>query len=74
VGKVVNRIPESLQNYMDKNEINQRQLAAKLDISEAAVSRILSGGIIKNVNLEILYKICNAIGVTPNDLLWENNA
>jgi len=48
------RIVKQIDNFLDYNELNQKDLANKLEVSEAFVSQLMSGS--KKINVQILNK------------------
>lgn len=48
------RIIKQIDNFLDYNELNQKDLANKLKVSEAFVSQLMSGS--KKINVQILNK------------------
>lgn len=48
------RIIKQIDNFLDYNELNQKDLANKLEVSEAFVSQLMSGS--KKINVQILNK------------------
>ena len=61
-----------LKKVMDKENINQSELARRTRLARSAINEIV-GGVLKNYRLSTLYEICKATGKTPNDILdYEN--
>lgn len=56
-----NDITAEILDYMDENDITRRELARKMDVSEARVSRIF--GETQNFTLQMLGKMASALGV-----------
>ena len=48
------RIIKQIDNFLDYNDLNQKDLANKLEVSEAFVSQLMSGS--KKINVQILNK------------------
>lgn len=63
-------IGKRIRSYRKHNGLKQGELAEKAGIDTNNMSRIERG--VATPNLESLLKICNALGVTPNDLLLES--
>jgi DNA-binding Xre family transcriptional regulator len=74
MGRVINRIPVYFESYMEKTGVTQRELASRIGVSESLMSRIMKGERSLSVKMKTLEKICNLMKVTPNDLLWEEDA
>lgn len=53
-----------LQEAMEKKHLTQSVIAERMGISQADVSKVLSGKK-ENITIKTLQKFCNAIGVTP---------
>jgi DNA-binding Xre family transcriptional regulator len=66
---VVNNIANVLTRHKKMNGMNNTELAAMLEVSESYVSRILNDKRGDKVNLEVLWRICAKLNLTPNDLL-----
>lgn len=64
-GELVRRIAEELQ----KEKMSQKQLAERLNLSESAVSRIISGE--REIKSDTLANIATALNVTVAYLLGE---
>ena len=58
-----NELFRQVTEYMDKENINQTELAAKLNVSKGYVSQILNGNF--NYTLKKLIELCLAIGLVP---------
>jgi transcriptional regulator with XRE-family HTH domain len=58
-----NELFRQVTEYMDKEDINQTELAAKLNVSKGYVSQILNGNF--NYTLKKLIEICLAINLVP---------
>lgn len=71
MGKLVNRIPEYIQDYIDKEGINRSELARRMDVSPSTITLILQGKRGKQVQLDIVERLCLLLEITPNDLLWQ---
>lgn len=67
--QVVNNIPNVLYRHKKMNGMNNSELAAFLEVSESYLSRIFKNKRGDKVDLDILYRICHKLKVTPNDLL-----
>lgn len=52
-----------------KLDITQKQLSTMVDVSRQTINAIENGDYNPTINLCI--KICKALGVTLNDLFWE---
>lgn len=64
---MTNLFSKNLNHYRKARGLKQKELAAKLDISAAAVSSWETG--ISTPHLETLYKICNVLEISISDLL-----
>ena len=63
-------ISDKIKIYMLKNNLTQKQLAKKLNITAAAVSQILSGK--TSLRTDTISKISKSLGV-PNSYFFENS-
>ncbi len=52
-------------------DMTQRELAEKVDVSRQTIHAIEKGDYNPSINLCI--KLCKALGVTLNDLFWEED-
>ena len=52
-------------------ELSQAELARAVGVSRQTVNMIESGGY--NPTLELCIRICRALGLTLNDLFWEDS-
>ena len=52
-----------------KNELSQQQLADAVDVTRQTISAVERGDYNPTINLCI--NICKVLGVTLNDLFWE---
>lgn len=59
--KLISEVAAMLAAAVDKSEMSQRDLAAKLNVSEARVSQILSGK--SNLTLQTLARIAVILGL-----------
>ncbi|MBN1639496.1 MAG: helix-turn-helix transcriptional regulator [Ignavibacteriales bacterium] len=65
------QVRQILREYMYKNEINQTQLAQKLEIDRSLVSQIINEK--QNISLDRLEEYCNKLGVELQiQIDWEN--
>ncbi len=71
MGKVVNKIPEKMKEYMENEKINQSELSRRLKIDRSTTSLLIRGERGQYMQFDILNRICQTLKVTPNDLLWE---
>lgn len=62
---IQNRIFNDLANYIDDNDISQKEIAEKLGLSKGRISQILNGRGL-NFRIDTLVKICLAIGKVPS--------
>jgi DNA-binding Xre family transcriptional regulator len=74
LGKIVNRVPEFMRMYIEKERISQAELARRINADPSTITLILQGKRGKQVQLDILERLCLLLNVTPNDLLWEEDA
>jgi transcriptional regulator with XRE-family HTH domain len=58
-----NELFRQVTEYMERENINQTELAAKLNVSKGYVSQILNGNF--NYTLKKLIELCLAIGLVP---------
>lgn len=69
--KLRKQVRQILREYMYKNEINQTQLAQKLEIDRSLVSQIINEK--QNISLDRLEEYCNKLGVELQiQIDWEN--
>ena len=61
---IQNEIFRQVKFYMEKNDLNQTQLAKKLGVSKGYISQILNGNF--NFTLKKLIELSLAIGISPN--------
>lgn len=73
MGTVTNKIADVLYRYKKEKGYNNKALADELEVSESYVSRILREARGKQIDLEVLNRICAKLNLTPNDLLWEED-
>lgn len=57
-----------LKEIMHEKDINQADLADKMEVTQAFISLTLNGK--KNFNTQRLAEICNQIGVSPTYLMF----
>jgi transcriptional regulator with XRE-family HTH domain len=62
-------IGERIRHYRELVEMTQDQLAERLGVTASAISLIESDK--RGINLEKLYKICDALGITIADIINE---
>ncbi len=60
-------IGQNIKFYRDKLSMSQAKLSELTDMEPANINRIENGKVVPII--ETLLKICNALEVTPNDLL-----
>ena len=65
------KVRQVLRGYIEDNGITQRELAKLIGMKESHLSRLLSTDKPTTLNLALLDNICEALSLTPNDLLWE---
>jgi DNA-binding Xre family transcriptional regulator len=74
VGKVINRFPEYFKKYKkdryEKHKETQADIAKRWEVDASTLSRY-ANGYISAFPLDFLDKACRDMGITPNDLLWE---
>jgi ribosome-binding protein aMBF1 (putative translation factor) len=70
VGKLISRLPQIVQDYLDKHEMSQVVLAKKADIDPASLSRLLRTDT-KRVDLETASKLQKIIGFKASELIVE---
>ena len=63
---------QNLQMFMEKENLNNTELAKMLGVTEVAVSRWKSGD--RNPRSEMIDKMCVLFNCTHNDLLAPNSA
>lgn len=66
---VPEKLKKSLREYLDNNKLTQRELAEKLDITEAAVSRYVTGTRIPS--LETVIRIARVTGISLDEMVRE---
>jgi transcriptional regulator with XRE-family HTH domain len=57
---ITHKVVSELHTFIEKSGISQRELASRLGVSEAHVSKTLSGD--RNITLKTLAKILSAVG------------
>lgn len=62
---------ENVKKIMKEEKINQKELSIKSGVSEASLSRYLSGAL--KPRMDIIINVAKALGVTPNVLTGEGN-
>ncbi|MEG0034551.1 MAG: helix-turn-helix transcriptional regulator [Bacilli bacterium] len=68
------KMNERVKMLMSEKGLNQKELASKSGITEASMSKYLSGD--RTPRIDILVNVANALGVTTDDLIGndiENN-
>ena len=63
---------KNLSNLLEENDITQRELAEKINVTEVTISRYLSGE--RSPRIEIVSKIADFFGVTTDYLLGISDA
>ena len=63
-----NELAKIIIEYREKNKISQRELAKRLEVDNAYITRI-EKGIIKKVSINLLYKISQELKINFFDLL-----
>jgi transcriptional regulator with XRE-family HTH domain len=59
-------IPERIKELREKFKITQKEVSAKTGISESAISRL----ILKDIqDIDNIYAVCDAIGISPAKIL-----
>lgn len=58
----------NIKNSRKNMKLTQAQLAEKTNLSTVHISHI-EGGSVK-MSVDALINICNALNITPNDILW----
>jgi transcriptional regulator with XRE-family HTH domain len=58
----------NLKKWRDWNVLTQKELAAKAKVAEATIINIERG---ENARQDIVRKIAEALGITPQQLLYE---
>ena len=66
------KINEKVRALMEKNHLNQKQLASKAHITEASMSKYLSGE--RTPRIDVIVNLANSLGTTADDLISENQA
>lgn len=61
--KIQNQVFNAVQDYLDKNDLNQSQFARKLGVSRGYVSQILNGDFDHRISK--LVKLAMAVGKVP---------
>ena len=65
-------LKKKLREYMDKNNLSQRELAQKLLITEIRMSRIMRGDIsLRRFDIVTFLNIAVILGITPEELMQE---
>ena len=63
-----NELAKIIIEYREKNKISQRELAKRLEVDNAYITRI-EKGVIKKVSINLLYKISQELKINFFDLL-----
>ena len=63
-------VADNIKYYREANNITQKQLADKLNVKHNTVSSWESGT--NSIDIEILFKICDYIGVSVSDIYKDN--
>ncbi len=63
---------ERIKSLMEKQNLNQSQLAKRADITEAAMSNYVKG--VRTPNSEVLLRIAKVLGTSTDYLLGKTNA
>lgn len=63
---------EKIRELMEKNHLNQKQLASKAHITEASMSKYLSGK--REPRIDVIVNLANALGTTADDLISKNQS
>lgn len=61
--RLINETTFKIESLMELHNLSKKQLAERLGVSKATVSRILSGN--RNMTLETLTKVAYALGCRP---------
>lgn len=61
------RVGNNIKKYRKEKELTLKELAAKINLTEATVQKYESGNI-KKIDVEMLKKISDALGVLPENL------
>lgn len=67
---MANIFKNNCKRFRDKLGMTQDEFAEKIGMSRSYVSRFESGHI--NATLDVIYKICDVFGVSPGQLLDDN--
>ena len=59
-------VAERISNLIDDKGMKQKFIAQKIDVSETAMSAMLSGK--QKIDVETFIKICFVLGTTPDEL------
>lgn len=65
------RIGRNVAYYRKKNYLTQEGLALRAHISRTHISHIEAKGVQKAPSLDILFRICEALGIEPAQLFTE---
>lgn len=63
-------VTERINSLMEQKNLKQLELAARSNIGQSSLSKILKGEM--RLTLQHIFKICNALDITPEDLLSFN--
>jgi predicted XRE-type DNA-binding protein len=66
---VENRLTQAIEMLMENHSLNQKQMAERLGINSSVFSIMLRMRPSKLVNVDILDKLYQNFGITPNDVL-----
>ena len=55
--------------YRKKSEMTQEQFAEKIDMSVSFIAQVEGTGTTRGVSLETLFKMADALGISPDKLL-----
>lgn len=65
------RVGNNIKKYRKEKDMTLKELAEKIDLTEATVQKYEAGNI-KKIDVEMLKKISDALGVLPENLTeWE---
>ena len=62
---------DKIKELMNAAGLSQKELAKKANITEASMSKYLSGD--RTPRIDVVVKLANALGVSVNDLLLEGD-
>lgn len=66
------RVGNNIKKYRKEANMTLKELADKIDLTEATVQKYEAGNI-KNIDVEMLKKIADALGVRPEQITeWES--